>query len=198
MKKMLVSAALAATVLMPSAAAAQSLPAAVIAVVDVQTVTNDCNACKTAAAALRSQVTSFQSRQKALAAPLETEAKSLQAAADALNGKEPDAALQARAKAFQTKQQSAQTELARQEQQIARNQQYINKQISDKLNPIFQQVMQRRGANILLEQGSTLATARAVDVTNDVLTALNTALPSIATVAPAAAAPPKQQTPQGR
>lgn len=195
MKKMLVSAALAATALVPSAATAQALPAAVIAVVDVQSVTNDCNACKTAAAALRSQVTAFQNRQKALAAPLETEAKSLQAAADALNGKEPDAALQARAKAFQTKQQSAQTELARQEQQIARNQQYINKQISDKLSPIFQQVMQRRGANILIEQGSTLATAKAVDVTNEVLTALNTALPSIATVAPAQAQP---KQPQGR
>jgi outer membrane protein len=198
MTRIFVSAALAATVLMPSAAAAQALPAAVIAVVDVQTVTNDCNACKTAAAALRSQITGLQSREKALAAPLETEAKSLQAAADALNGKEPDAALQARAKAFQTKQQSAQTELARQQQQIARNQQYVNKQIADKLNPIFQQVMVRRGANILIEQGSTLATAKTVDVTSDVLTALNAALPSIATTAPAAPAQPKQEQPQGR
>ncbi|HEX8842575.1 MAG TPA: OmpH family outer membrane protein [Sphingomicrobium sp.] len=198
MKKMLVSAALAATVLVPSAAAAQALPAAVIAVVDVQTVTNDCNACKIAAAALRSQITGLQNREKALAAPLETEAKSLQAAADALNGKEPDAALQARAKAFQTKQQSAQTELARQQQQIARNQQYVNKQIADKLNPIFQQVMVRRGANILIEQGSTLATAKTVDVTSDVLAALNAALPSIATTAPAAPAQPKQEQPQGR
>ena len=196
MKKMLVSAALAATALVPSAAVAQALPAAVVAVVDVEKVTSQCNACKTASAALRSQVTAFQNRQKALAAPLETEAKSIQAAADALNGKEPDAALQARAKAFQTKQQSAQTELARQEQQIQRNQQYIQKQVSDKLNPIFQQVMQRRGANILVEQGATLATSTSVDVTNDVLTALNTALPSIATVAPAPAQP--KQQPQGR
>ncbi len=197
MKTMLVSAALAATALVPSAAAAQSLPAAVVAVVDVEKVTSQCNACKTASAALRSQVTALQNRQKALAAPLETEMKSIQAAVDALNGKEADAALQARAKAFQTKQQSAQTEIARQEQQIQRNQQYIQKQISDKLNPIFQQVMQRRGANILVEQGATLATSTSVDVTNDVLTALNTSMPSLATVAPAQAQP-KTQQPQGR
>jgi Skp family chaperone for outer membrane proteins len=196
MKKMLVTAALAATALVPSAAIAQSLPAAVVAVVDVERVTNECNACKTASAALRSQITGLQNRQKALATPLETEAKSIQAAADALKGKDPDAALQARVKAFQTKQQSAQTELARQEQQIQRNQQYIQKQISDKLGPIFQQVMQRRGANVLVEQGSTLATSKTVDVTADVLTALNTALPSLATTAPAA--PAQTQQPQGR
>jgi Skp family chaperone for outer membrane proteins len=195
MKTLLVSAALAATALVPSAAVAQSLPAAVVAVVDVERVTSECNACKTATAALRSQITGLQNRQKALAAPLETEAKAIQAAADALKGKEPDAALQARAKAFQTKQQSAQAELARQEQQIQRNQQYIQKQISDKLSPIFRQVMQRRGANILVEQGSTLATSTTVDVTNDVLAALNTALPSLVTTAPAA---PAQQQPQGR
>jgi Skp family chaperone for outer membrane proteins len=195
MKTLLVSAALAVTALVPSAAVAQSLPAAVVAVVDVERVTSECNACKTATAALRSQITGLQNRQKALAAPLETEAKAIQAAADALKGKEPDAALQARAKAFQTKQQSAQAELARQEQQIQRNQQYIQKQISDKLSPIFRQVMQRRGANILVEQGSTLATSTTVDVTNDVLAALNTALPSLVTTAPAA---PAQQQPQGR
>jgi Skp family chaperone for outer membrane proteins len=197
MKKMLVSAALAATALVPSAAVAQSLPAAVVAVVDVERVTSQCNACKTAMAALRSQQTALENQAKSLRTPLETEQKSLQTAIDALpQGKEPDAALQARAKAFQTKYQQAQQTVARQEQQIARNQQYVQKQVSDKLSPIFQQVMQRRGANILVEQGATLATSTSVDVTNDVLTALNTALPSIATVAPAPAQP--KQQPQGR
>jgi hypothetical protein len=52
--------------------------------------------------------------------------------------------------------------------------------------------MQRRGANLLVEVGSTLATAQNVDVTNDVLAALNSALPTISTNAPA------QQAPQGR
>ena len=48
--------------------------------------------------------------------------------------------------------------------------------------------MQRRGANVMVEQGATLATGANLDVTNDVLAALNTALPSVATTAPAAPA----------
>ena len=192
MKTLLVSAAFAAALLTPAAASAQALPAAVVAVVDLDRVTAECNACKTAQAALKSQVEAYQSREKSLATPLQTEQKSIQTAIDALKGKEPDAALQNRVKAFQTKQQQAASELQNQQQQIQRNQQYISKQISDKLNPIYQQVMQRRGATVLMEVGSTLATSQSVDVTNDILTALNSALPSIVTTAPA------QQAPQGR
>ena len=196
MKKLLISASLAASLVLPSAAAqAQAIPGAVIAVVDLEKVTSDCNACKTASAALRSQATALQSRQQALATPLQTEQKSIQTAIDALNGKEPDAALKARVQAFQTKEQQAAQELQTQQAQVQRNQQYIQKQISDKLGPIYTQVMQRRGANILMEVGNTLATSTAVDVTNDVLTALNAALPSIQTTAPAQ---PPQQQPQGR
>ena len=197
MKTLLISAALAASIL-PTAAAAQAIPGAIIAVVDLDKVTSQCNACKTASATLRSQATALQSRQQALVAPLQTEQKSIQAAIDALpQGKEPDAALKTRANAFQTKYQQAQEEVARSEQQIQRNQAYINQQVRDKLGPIYQQVMQRRGANIMVETGTTLATSTTVDVTNDVLTALNSAMPSIQTTAPAQAAP-KPKQPQGR
>jgi outer membrane protein len=192
MKTLLVSAAFAAALLAPSAASAQAVPAAVVAVVDLDRVTSDCNACKTAAAALRGQVQSYQAREKSLTGTLQTEQQSIQAAVDALKGKEPDAALQARAKAWETKRQQAAQELGGQQQQIQRNQQYIQKQISDKLGPIYQQVMTRRGANVLMEAGATLATAQNVDVTNDILAALNTALPTLSTTAPA------QTQPKGR
>jgi outer membrane protein len=195
-KLLLISASLAAVAL-PAAAQAQAIPAAVVAVVDLDKVTSTCNACRTAATALRGQVTALQNREKALATPLQTEQKSIQAAIDALNGKEPDAALQARVKAFQTKQQQGSQELQRQQQQIQLNQQYVNKQIADKIGPIYTQVMQKRGANIMVEIGQTLASGQTLDVTNDVLTALNAALPSIATTAPAQAKP-KQAQPQGR
>jgi Skp family chaperone for outer membrane proteins len=188
-------AALAASAFAPATAGAQALTPAVVAVVDLQKITSECNACKTAATALRGQVTAYQNREKALAGPLETEAKSIQAAVDALGGKAPDAALQARAKAFQTKQQNAQQELARQQEQLQRNQAYIRQQIVTKLGPIYQQVMTRRGANIMVEQGATLAASNSVDVTNDVLAALNTAMPTLATTAPAQT---QQQQPQGR
>ena len=190
----LAAAAIAVTALMPSVAAAQAVPAAVIAVVDLERVTSQCNACKTATAALRSQITGLQNQQKSLTTPLETEGKAIQAAINALAGKPADAALQNRVKAFETKRQQAAQQISRQEQQIQRNQQYIQQQISDKLKPIYQQVMQRRGANVLMETGSTLATTTSVDVTNDVITALNTSMPSIRTTAPAQT----QTQPQGR
>jgi Skp family chaperone for outer membrane proteins len=192
MKKLFLSVLLGASVAMPTAASAQALPAAVVAVVDLDRVTLQCNACKTASATLRSQIASLQNREKTLATPLQAEQKSIQAAIDALQGKAPDAALEARIKAFQTKQQAGAQEVQNQQAQIQRNQQYIQKQISDKLGPIYQQVMQRRGANVLVESGATLATASTVDVTNDVLTALNAAMPTLQTVAPA------QAQPQGR
>ena len=192
MKTLLLSAAVLAAAIMPSAASAQAVPAAVIAVVDLERVTANCNACKTANAALTSQVNALKTRQQSLAAPLKTEGQALEAAGKALNGKEPDAALQARANAYQTKVQQAQQEMARQEEQVRRNQAYIQKQIADKLGPVYQQVMTRRGANVLLEAGTTLASSNSVDVTNDVLAGLNSALPSIATTAPAT------QQPQGR
>ena len=196
MKRLLISASLAASVLMPAAAQAQAIPPAVIAVVDLERVTAQCTACKAARTALQSQISGLQSRQQALAGPLQTEQKSIQAAIDALNGKDPDAALQNRVKAFQTKQQQAEQELASRQQQIQANNQYVQKQISDKLGPIYTQIMQKRGANIMVEIGQTLASGQTLDVTNDVLTALNAALPSVATTAPAQARPASQ--PQGR
>ncbi len=195
MKKLLVSAAFAASMLAPAAAQAQAIPAAIVAVVDLEKVTTDCNACKTARATLQGQVAGLTSREKALAAPLEAEQKSIQAAIDALSGKDPDAALQARMKAFETKRQQAAQQVTNEQQQIQRNSAYVTQQVQTKLSPIYQQVMQRRGANLLIETGSTLAASASVDVTNDVVAALNAALPSLQTTAPAAA---QQQKPQGR
>jgi Skp family chaperone for outer membrane proteins len=197
MKRLLISASLIVSAVLPSAVHAQAIPAAVVAVVDLEKVTSQCNACKTASAALRSQVTGLQNRQKALVGPLETEGKAIQTALDALNGKEPDAALKTRAQTWETKRNQAAQELQRQQQQIQANQQYVQKQVADKLGPIYSQVMQRRGANVMVEIGQTLASGATLDVTNDVLTALNTALPTVATTAPAQAARPQTQ-PQGR
>ena len=135
-----------------------------------------------------------RSREKALAAPLQTEQKSIQAAIDALNGKEPDAALQARIKAFQTKQQAGASEIQSTQQQIQNNQRYVQKQIQDKLGPIYSDVMRKRGATVMVEVGTTLATAPSLDVTNDVLAALNASLPSVSTTAPAAAAASTSRT----
>lgn len=197
MKNLFLAAALATSALIPAAAQAQAVPGAIVVVVDLQKVSSQCNACKSAASTLLSLGSALKAREQALATPLQTEQKAIQAAIDALKGAQPDAALQARIKAFQTRQQQGSLELSRGQQQLERNNAYISQQISAKLGPIYQQVMQRRGANIMMETGATLATTTAVDVTNDVLVALNAALPSVVTTAPAQAAP-QQKQPQGR
>ena len=195
MRKIAILAAASAAAILPTGASAQALPGAVVAVVDLQRVSSECTACKAASTALQGQVTALRNREQTLGAPLETELKSIQTAVDALKGKDPDAALQARIRAFQAKQQQGAQELSKQQAQIERNQAYVSQQITTKLGPIYQQVLQRHGANVLLEQGATLAAAATLDVTNDVLAALNTALPTVSTTAPAAA--PSAQ-PQGR
>jgi Skp family chaperone for outer membrane proteins len=187
MKKLLISASLVASAVLPNAAQAQAIPAAVVAVVDLDKVTSECNACKTAQAALRSQLTSLENRRQTLAGSLETEQKAIQAAVDALGGKDADAALKARAQAWDTKRQQAEQDITRQGQQLQANQQYVQRQIAQKLGPIYQQVMQRRGANVMVEIGSTLASGSSLDVTNDVVAALNAALPTLQTTAPAPA-----------
>src|SRR3954451_22094663 len=143
MNKLLLSAALAVSLGAGSAANAQAIPGAIVAVVDLEKVTSQCTACKTAAATLRSQIAALQTREQALTTPLQTEQKSIQTAIDALSGKEPDAALQACAKAWETKRQRAAQEDGPPEGPDKRNQAYNPQQIPAKPGPIYQQVMQK-------------------------------------------------------
>lgn len=191
MKKLFLLASVVTAALVPASAQAQALPAAVVAIVDLNKVTSECNACKTASATLRSQATALQAREKALGDPLQTEAKSIQAAIDALGGKAPDAALQARIKAFQTKQQNGAAELQKRQTDLQRTQAFIQQQIAAKLGPVYEQVMVKRGANVLMEMGSTLASRSVIDVTADVTAGLNAVLPSISTTPPAQPAAPQ-------
>lgn len=189
MTKLIFATLAASLAVLPSVASAQALSAPVIAVVDVQRATSQCTACKTALAQLQGQLNGLKSLQASLEAPLRTESTAIQAAATALNGKAPDAALQARATAFQNKQTDAQRQLAAREQTFQRNRAYVLKQISDKLDPALTSVMARRGANLMLDSDNVVRAAPGVDVTNDVIAALNASLSAVATTAPAQAAP---------
>jgi Skp family chaperone for outer membrane proteins len=179
MKYLLVSAALAASALVPAAAMAQAVPGAIVVVVDSNRAANDCNACKTAAAALRSQASAFETRRTTLNNQLGPERKAIQAAVDALGDKQPDAALQNRIKAFQTKAQAAEQELATTQQRLQSINLNILKQIKEKLDPAVSTVMTRRGANLALENDNTLAHAAGIDVTNEVIAQLNATLTSV-------------------
>ena len=189
------TAALIAASALATPALAQRVPAAQVAVVDLDRVGRECNACKSAGAALQSQVTAFNNRRQTLNTQLLPERTQLQTAVNALAGKQPDAALTQRIQAFQQKEVNAAQELEKQQNQIQRNQAYISQQINTKLAPLLQPAMDRRGANILMDSGAAIRFATTVDITNDVLAALNSALTSVATTAPAQ---PQQTNPQGR
>jgi len=76
------------------------------------------------------------------------------------------------------------------QQNLQSSQANVLRQIQAKLAPIYTQVMTAKGANLALDANSTLARGQALDVTNEVLAALNAALPSVSvTPGPAAAAP---------
>jgi Skp family chaperone for outer membrane proteins len=196
MKTMITIAALVASAAtLPSAALAQRAPAATVVVVDTDRIFRECTACRTAQTTLQGRVTALQTRQQTLATQLRTEGQAIQAAIQALAGKEPDAALRARAQAFQTKQEQAQQELATGQRNLESIQANVIRQINARLNPVISQVMTARGANIAVDVSATLAHAPAVNVTADVLAGLNRALTTIS-VTPLPQQ--QQQQPQGR
>ena len=180
----------------PSVALAQRAPAAVVVVVDTNRIYRDCTACRNAQTQLQTRVTALQTRQQTLTNQLRPEGEAIQAAIQALAGKAPDAALRARVQAFQKKQDDANQELSRGQQNIQSIQANVVRQINTQLNPVINQVMTTRGANLAVDQDATLAHSQAVDVTADVLAGLNRVLPSVSlTPLPAAQ---QQRTPQGR
>jgi Skp family chaperone for outer membrane proteins len=195
MKTIATIAALAAgAIAIPSAALAQRAPGAVVVVVDSDRIYRDCNACRTAQTQLQSRLTALQARQKALADQLRPEGQAIQTAIQALAGRAPDAALRARAEAFQKKQDDANQELGRSQQNLQSIQANIVRQINARLNPVITQVMNARGANLAVDTNATLAHSPTIDVTAAVLAGLNTALPSVSLTP----LPAQAQQPQGR
>src|SRR5688500_420262 len=98
MNKLTLGAIAAATaIILPFAAQAQQLPAAVVAVVDSQRILQQCTVCTAANTQLQQQQQSLQARAQQLSTPLEAEGTAIQTAINALQaGQQPDAALQAR------------------------------------------------------------------------------------------------------
>jgi outer membrane protein len=190
----------------PGAALAQPrTPAAVVVVVDTGRIFNECTACKAAGAQLQAMVVTGQQRAQTLGQPIQTEAQSIETAAGQLQSQPAGAArtaaqtaLQNRANALQTRQNAANQELQRLEQNIQSTRANVARQIQERLNPIINQVMNAHGANLAVDQDATLAHANGLDVTTEVLTALNAALPSVSVTPLPQSATPAQPQPQGR
>lgn len=195
MNKLAIGAAAAAlTALLPAAAPAQRLPGAVVAIVDTARISRECTACRAAQAQLTTQTNALRTRAATLQQQLQTQGQPIQTAINALNGRQPDAALQARITAFQTQERNAQQELARGEQNLRSTQLHVQQQIGRRLEPIVTTVMNSRGANVVLDRGGTLGSAPALDITNDVLAQINQQLPSVSVTPLPQAQQPAQPT----
>ncbi len=168
-------------------AMAQQLSPAVIVIVDMDRVVNESAAGKQASTEIQGKITGLQTRASTLQTQLKTDADSIQAGQ--ANKSLAGPALEQRARAFQQKQQDAQNELQRAEQDIQRSRNYVIQQITQGANPIITTIMRERNASIALQKDATLQHSASLDVTNDVVARLNTALPRVSTTPPVATAP---------
>ena len=195
MRKITLIAALAAsTVAFTGTASAQQRGG--IIVVDTENIMETCTACRAATTQLQQQAASAQQLQTSLMQPLETEAKAIEAAAKALGAKAgSDAALQKRAQTFQQRETAARQQLTQRQQTIRSTAQNVQQQIGRRLIAVVEQVRARRGAAIAINKNSTLANDSTIDVTAEVLAALNQQLPAVS-VTPLPQQ--QQQQPTGR
>lgn len=195
MKTIISAAVLATAIALPTAVQAQT---AAILIVDTEQVLTTCTACAAAQTQLRSRQTAAQTRAQTLQRQLQTEGAPIQTAFDALNGKQPDAALQQRITAFQTKERAAQQELSTAQTTLQSTATHVQQQLGTRLVQIVEQVRARRNASIVVSKQSTLANSNTIDVTSEVLTALNTALPSVSVTPLPQSAQPARTAPAGR
>ena len=176
MRKTLISlAALAATAIPASAIAQRSA----VLVVDTDRILSECTACRSASTQIQGQVQSARTRAQTLESQLRTEATSLESQVKALGTRQPDAALQQKIAAFQTKQQQARTELANRETQIQSIQAHVQQQIGARTVQIAEQIRARRQASVVMAKQALMAAEASADVTGEVLAALNQQLPSV-------------------
>jgi len=187
MKNASMSAVAALLLAMTSApAVAQTLSPPVIVIVDLDRVVNESAAGKTAATEIQGKISALQARANTLQTQLKTDADSIQAGQ--ANKTLAGPALEQRAQAFGQKQRAAEQEVQRLEQDVQRSRQFVIKQINDAAQPIITQVMRERGASIALAEAATHQHSASLDVTSDVISRINTALPRVSTTPPAAPA----------
>ena len=193
MKKLLIAFALSASSLalpVVAPAAAQTLPPAVVIIVDMDQVFANSAAGKQAQTELKTKLEAIQARVSQLRTSLGTEEQQLgqsrpQAAGPAV------AAWEAKVRDFTARKTQAEQEVQKREQDFQAARQYVLKQINDAAQPIITAVMKERGASIALAQGATLQNSASLEVTADVIARLDKSLPRVSTTPPAAPAAPK-------
>ena len=183
MKTLLITLALAGAAI-ATPAAAQTLPPAVIIVVDLDSVFQTSVAGKQALVELKTRADAIQARLAQLRTSFGTEEQTLVSSRPTAAG--PAAtAWETKARDFQTRKTQAEQELAKRDQDLQASRQFVVKQLNDATQPILSTIMKERGASIALAEGATLQHAASIDVTPDVIARLDKALPRVVTTATA-------------
>jgi Skp family chaperone for outer membrane proteins len=208
MKTIFKAALLAAAPVISLATPAQAQAVDGIAVADIQGAVQKSAAFITAMNQMKTtyaaQITTFETRSKALQAEIAPMVTAFQAAQKANT---PQATLQTQYTAIQTKQQAAQAELQRLSAPIARAQGYVEEQIGAKLDSALKAAMVAKKVNLVLNPQATISYQPTVDITDAVVAELNRTVPTVNITppagwqpggqgaAPAAAPAPKPTTP---
>jgi len=166
---------------------AQTLPAAVVIIVDMDQVFANSAAGKQAQTELKTKLDAIQARVGQLRTSLGTEEQQLGQS----RPQAPGAALTAwetKARDFTARKTQAEQEVQKREQDFQAARQYVLQQINDAAQPIITTIMKERGATVALAQGATLQNSASLDVTNDVVARIDKSLPRVSTTPPAAPA----------
>ena len=175
------------------ASAAASAQAAPIVIVNIDRVYADSAAGKYAIAQMKPQIDQLQQRQRSYQEQFQREGAGIQQQAAAPKPATPalvaqrERDLQAKVRDLQQREQTAQTELGTRQRQLQATNQSVIQQINDAMNPIVTTIMKEKGAIVAMPTGATLQAAASVDVTAEVISRLDRALPRVNVTAPAAA-----------
>ena len=174
---------------------AQAQTADGIAVADIQGAVQKSAAFVTAMNQMKTtyapQISTFETRSKALQAEIAPLVTAFQAAQKANT---PQVQLQTQYTAIQARQQSAQAELQRLSAPIARAQGYVEEQIGAKLDSALKAAMVAKKVSLVLNPQATISYQPVVDITDAVVAELNRTVPAVGITPPAGWQPGGQGT----
>ncbi len=151
MKKLVIALALASAATVAAPVAAQTLPPAVIVVVNLDQVFQTSTAGKTAQTELKTRLDAIQARLATLRTSFGAEEQTLAKSQPAQGAPEATIkAWQAKVQDFTTRKTQAEQELQKRDQDFQASRQFVLKQINDGAQPIITQIMKERGASIAL------------------------------------------------
>ncbi len=169
--------------------AAQTLPPAVIVVIDMDRVFQTSAAGKQAAIELKTRADAIQARLTQLRTQYGAEEQALGKSQPAPNATPAIiTAWQTKVKDEQARKQKDEADLAKRDQDFQASRQSVLRQINEAAQPIITAVMRERGATIALAEGATLQHSNTIDVTADIVARIDKSLPRVSTATPAAGA----------